>query len=244
MKTLVIVFVLFCVCNDVILSQTINNETCLPVGIGFSQEIGYSVNILGVNIGTVDYQYNVTGNQRDISIDWSTLRNKNPNMSESAIRDFIVNSLLRNYTDGDTSNPLDSTSINFYYKQDCFAEKICSFQLYSNGLEHCCESIHDTSFIGNKIYSTNDSTNPHLKHLRFIDVISKAKCGHKCCKDTYMCLNSPNEKRIRRVQGQEDGITLTNCPSDSAFHHCIIRPNNSGIESPCEEVGCHQWRNQ
>jgi hypothetical protein len=241
MKTIIILTILiYCLCVESN-AQTVNSVSCLPDSVEFLLDTSYTVTIFDVNIGTIDYQYSINGNHRDMIIDWTSLRDKNPNMSESAIRDFMVNALLRLFTFTDSSSQSDSNTINFYYKEDCLVEKTCTFQMYiptPYPWKNCCEVFEDTTHVNNLIYTQT----PWPDNFKFIDIKSKVYCGHKCCLDTYINIRTPDETRIYRQQEQGNGITLTNCPIENREHHCIKRNNNSGVVSPCTDEGCHQWK--
>ena len=242
MKTIFFALILLTSSYIVTNSQTVNNETCLPVSVVFQLESSYNTNLMGVNIGTVDYRYSVVGNVVDFSIDWSSLTNKNSNMSESAIRDFIINELIRKHTVSDSSNTSDTTYFNVYYKEDCYKDVTCTYQIETPlSTSSCCQDPSDISFFVAQLYSIAGWGSG----FKFFDIKKKEFCGIKCCKDTYTAYKYSGRDRIliQRIQGQGNGNSLTDCSTEEDDFHCLKKNSNgTSVRIPCEDEGCHQWR--
>lgn len=239
MKTIIIILFLTCCLVQVSDAQvTVNPETCIPDSI-LSSPISYTdVNdhtstVMDIDIGTVDYKYGTGGGVKHIAIDWTTLTNKNPNMSDLAIREFIINEILRSYSTG---------TYRVYYKEDCVKEFTCTISLeFPTDSAICCENPDDIAFFQEQSYTSIwDVAAP----FRYFDIKRKVVCGHKCCMDTYTISGSPTPLSITRGQGQGSGISVTTCPENNDYH-CKKRHSHSPVGAqviPCEDEGCYQWR--
>jgi len=237
MKTIVIILFLTCCFVQVSIAQVIvNPNTCImdtfrignsKIPLTYSTVTNHNSTVMGVNIGTVNYQIatDPTG-RKHIAIDWLSLSGKNPNMSDLAIREFIINEIIRSYGAG---------TYNVYYKEDCIKERVCSYQLWTPiETPSCCEVSDDYLYFVPKMHSYGFPSS-----FKFLEVIRKEVCGFKCCYDTYT-VNSGHPQTIVRGQGQGFGISATECQPNVDYH--CYKDSSSRI-IPCENSeGCYQWR--
>lgn len=258
MKTILIILTLALYLQQPLNAQTINVNpvSCLPdsilnLPITYTNVINFNTSILGVNIGTVDYKIGTDlSGKKHISIDWESLTNQNPNMSDLAIREFIINRILRGSGSG---------SYNVYYKENCLQDKVCTISLakappfFPVDSSVCCEVPLDVQFFESNFYQDALVSERNW----YFDIINKVVCGFKCCMDEYIITSHtmPIHLRITRSQGQDFGTSTTSCP-ESNGHHCKKRysqgpngeeiigtyPTGRRVVYPCEDEGCYQWR--
>lgn len=232
----IIVLTLFLLVKSVLLSQSVNLSNCRPQV--FSLTItNHNVNVLGTNIGNVDYSIGTYNSDNLLFIDWSSLSNTNQDFTESMIKDFIVNEIIR------TSSPNGTKQWRVYYQEECYKEKTCTISLddFGDTAICCVDPYNDIALNELTYFAPIDLTTTR----RFIDLKKKVNCGFKCCYDSYMTRKfSSGVIEITRWNGQGYGISVNDCPIDNDYH-CVKKiPHVGGEVIPCTDEGCHQWREE
>lgn len=165
------------------------------------------------HIGTIDFKYRPPSGFTEgiISIDWSTLREKHPAMSEESIKDFVLNAILRKLGT-DYGNDYPGALFGVYSSIPCYSTLNCVYKIDTTRV-NCCDKSDQTSPINS--WEINGEKFISIPFARYI-------CSIKCCK-TFFRL----QKYVLNVNGQNIvRIAITrNINLDQVISECSPGPN-------------------
>lgn len=139
------------------------------------------------SIAKIDFKFKPATSTSEgiISIDWSTMTDKHPAMTEETLKDFVLNAILRKMgRDYGTALP---TGWGVYSTTFCYSTLNCVYKIDTTR-ENCCDDTAQSSPVNT--WEINGETFMSIPFARYI-------CSIKCCK-TFFNL----QKHTTNVNGQ------------------------------------------
>lgn len=178
-----------------------------------------------------------------ISIDWSTMSDKHPGMTEEALKEFVLNAILRKM--GRDYSPSTPISWGVYTTSKCYSTINCVIKV-DTSRNVCCDSPPHSSPINT--WQINGET--------FMSIpLAKYYCSTKCCKSTYKIskynrlFNGILYPTVFIERDRTNDLVISDCSPDSGdvAPHCLLSsdPNSpyyrpwdpNPLSSTCEG-GC------
>lgn len=157
-----------------------------------------------------------------ISIDWSTMTDKHPGMTEESLKEFVLNAILRKMgRDYASSTPLPW---GVYTTSKCFSTINCVIKV-DTSRNVCCDSPPHSSPINT--WQINGET--------FMSIpLAKYYCSTKCCKSYYQIsrglgsLYFPTiSVLIERIRSLDQVISDCSPDSGDVAPHCLLSSDST-----------------
>jgi len=191
-------------------------------------------------VGTIDFKFTPPSTSDGVIVlDWSTLTNKHPGMTEEALKDFVLNAILRKMANDHGSSTIKGWGV--YTTSKCYTTINCVYKV-DNSRNVCCVSPPNSSPV--QIWEQNNE--------KFVSIpVAKYICSIKCCKSYYELSKgfgppvNPNPLYptvfIRRKRESDE--VISECSQVDVAPHCLLStdPNSpyhrpydpNPISAPC-----------
>jgi hypothetical protein len=176
----------------------------------------YSIPDIG-KIGKVSYRKTTNTNPVKIAIDWTTLTDKNPGLTDEAIKEFLEHTLIYDAVTHDPLNPNQVFMVSVYYKTPCMTEQMAAIQMDHHNILSCCDD-------------NVPRANLNYQHVWYQYEIRKVPCGdEKCCARVYQIkCPTPSTKEIQSI----NKVSVVDCNGQGAA--VCYPPSTPPVINPCQ----------